>query len=153
MPSRPAPKPVKPVYLRGIPSEVVREAKAAAARRGITLAGFVADTLAKALRETGSAGTPAPHGDDLSAEMRWFERNRDRLRRDYEGEYIAVIDDAVIDHDLEFDALAQRVFARAGARNVFMPRVESRHAPSGTPKAAPKSGPLRVRSPRVQRSR
>lgn len=46
----PQKKPV-PVYLRGIPTELVREAKAAAAKQGVTLAGFVAQTLARALEK------------------------------------------------------------------------------------------------------
>jgi Family of unknown function (DUF5678) len=126
----------KPVYLRGIPSDVVREAKAAAAKRGVTLAGFVADTLARALRDPMPvAKDPA---DDLSKEMRWYERNRDRLLREFGGEYIAVLDNAVIDHDADFEALAERVFAKHGARNLFMPRVSKIKLT------------LRVRSPRVQ---
>jgi hypothetical protein len=125
----------KPVYLRGIPSDVVREAKAAAARRGVTLAGFVADTLARALRDQlPPAEEPA---DELSKEVRWYERNRERLVREFGGEYIAVVDSAVVDHDADFEALAERSFAKYGARNLFMPLVcKTKHA-------------VRVRSPRV----
>lgn len=128
----------KPVYLRGIPSDVIREAKALAARRGITLAGFVADTLARALREPDGQGD---HDGDLSSEMRWFERNRERLSREFAGEYLAIIDAEVIDHDQDFDALAERVFAAHGARSVFMPRAD---------KAARE---VHVRSPRLRRRR
>jgi hypothetical protein len=128
----------KPVYLRGIPSDVVREAKAAAARRGVTLAGFVADTLARALRDQRpSAQEPA---DDLSKEVRWYERNRERLVREFGGEYIAVVDSAVVDHDADFEALAERCFSKYGAHNLFMPLV-SKTKPS-----------IHVRSPRVPAS-
>jgi hypothetical protein len=126
----------KAVYLRGIPSDVIREAKAAAARRGVTLAGFVADTLARAVREP---DPEAKQADDLSDEMRWYERNRARIARRFHGEYVAIIDQRVIDHDLDFERLATRVFENNGTRNVFMPRVTAAgHV-------------LHVRSPRVRR--
>ena len=128
----------KPVYLRGLPSDVVREAKAAAAQRGVTLAGFVAETLARALRQrdTGDDATA-----DLNADMRWYERNRERIAREYAGQYIAVVDGKVLDHDPSFEALAERVFAREGARNIFMPLV-------GAPKK-----PVHAPSPRQSRRR
>lgn len=125
----------KPVYLRGLPSDVVRDAKAAAAKRGVTLAGFVAETLARALRQPESKTDATA---DLSADMRWFEKNRESITREYGGEYIAVVDRKVVDHDESFEALAERVFASEGPRNMFMPLV------------APKR-PLRVPSPRQAR--
>jgi len=42
----------------------------------------------------------------------------------YRGEHVAIIDEAVIDHDREFAALASRVFARFGNRSIYMPRVQ-----------------------------
>lgn len=127
-----------PVYLRGIPADVVREAKAAAARRGVTLAGFVAETLSRALRQPESSSDQTA---DLNADMRWYERNRERITREHAGEYVAVLERKVIDHDPNFEDLAERVFAREGARNVFMPHV------------AGKRGPVRVRSPRRVRGK
>jgi hypothetical protein len=128
----------KPVYLRGLPSDVVRDAKAAAAKRGVTLAGFVAETLARALRQR---DTSAESTADLNAEMRWYQRNRERLAREYAGQYIAIVEGKVVDHDASFEPLAERVFAREGARNIFMPLV-------GAPKK-----PVHVPSPRKPRSR
>jgi hypothetical protein len=128
----------KPVYLRGLPPEIVREAKAAAARRGVTLAGFVAETLARALEQLD--GLPGGDGrSDLKREQRWFERNRERLLRKYAGRYVAIVGDAVLDHDEDFESLAERVFASQGVRDVFMPLVSAAQAP------------VRVRSPRVLR--
>jgi hypothetical protein len=126
----------KPVYLRGLPSDVVRDAKAAAAQRGVTLAGFVAESLARALRQRDATAEPAT---DLSSDMRWYEKNRARISRDHAGEYIAVLDRKIIDHDESFEALAERVFAREGARNIFMPLV------------APAKRALRAPSPRLSR--
>lgn len=151
----------KPVYLRGIPAHVVREAKAVAARRGITLAVFVTEAIVRAIRQsqeqaprehaaTLDTDSPDPldldldlddKADDLSSEMRWFEQHRERLNRELSGEYAAIIEHEVVDHDADFDALARRVFAKHGLRNVFMPYV-------GT-----QVRPLRVRSPRMEAAR
>jgi len=132
----------KPVYLRGIPSEVVREAKAAAARRGLTLAGFVTDTLSRALqrREPEPEASARPSAD-IGRELRWYERQRAALTRDYAGQYVAIVGQRVIDHDPDFEALAERVFASHAGQHVFMPRVAA-----GKPSA-------RVRSPRLRRQR
>jgi hypothetical protein len=132
----------KPVYLRGLPSDVVREAKAAAAQRGVTLAGFVAETLARAVRQREpSAETTA----DLTSDMRWYEKNRERIAREHAGEYIAIIDRKLVDHDADFEALAERVFEREGSRNIFMPLVG---ADAGGSKRK-----LHVPSPRQSRRR
>jgi hypothetical protein len=126
----------RPVYLRGIPSDVIRDAKVAAARRGVTLAGFVAGTLARATREADAAEQEV---DDLDQEVRWYERNRERVARAHPGEYVAIVGAKVIDHDRDFERLADRVFARIGVRNVFMPHV------------AVVEQVVRVRSPRIRR--
>jgi hypothetical protein len=126
------------LYLRGIPTRLVREAKAAAARRGSTLAALVSDTLDRSLREGDPGGEPG--GDELRENMRWYERNRRKLLSRYRGQYIAVLDRAVVDHDRDFEALAARVFARLGARSVLMPRVQEDDARA------------RVRSPRSMRA-
>ena len=125
------------LYLRGVPRQLVREAKAAAARRGSTLAALVSDSLAQSLRED-LPGEPL--GDGLRENMLWYERNRSRLLARYRGEYVAVVDKAVVDHDRDFAALAARVFARHGDRPVFAPRVQQTDARA------------RLRSPRRVRS-
>jgi hypothetical protein len=126
----------KSVYLRNIPSAVVREAKAEAARRGVTLAGFVTEALTRAL----NGQSPLSEQDhDLDEELRWYERNRERLVPDFEGQFVAIVDRTVIDHDKDFDALARRVLVKHGVRNVFMPRVSA------------DENVVRVRSPRIKR--
>ncbi|HEY3495755.1 MAG TPA: DUF5678 domain-containing protein [Polyangiaceae bacterium] len=108
------------LYLRGVPRSVVREAKAAAARDGVTLARWVSDRLAAATG--GAARVPAPR-IDLQTDLAWYEANRTQLEREYPGEYVAIIDEKLVDHDGEFERLASRVFAKYGARPVCMPRV------------------------------
>ncbi len=129
------------LYLRGLPEAVVREAKAAAARRGITLAALVGEALQRLVALPADAGVapegaqrtpepPAARGGasaaalaGLSESVRWFEENRRRLLRRYRNQYVAIEGGRVIDHDRDFDALARRVFARVGVRPVFIPKV------------------------------
>jgi hypothetical protein len=107
----------------------VREAKVAAARRGITLTALVTATLAAALRGGRDRGMPAlPEGvpPDFRQSMEWFEAHKQRLTKRYPGEYLAIVGARVVDHDPSFDPLARRVFARFGVRSIFMPRIPAR---------------------------
>ncbi|MDR7448965.1 MAG: DUF5678 domain-containing protein [Armatimonadota bacterium] len=112
------------LYLRGLPEPLVREAKATAARRGVTLAALVAEALVQVVGAP-PAGAAAASGAaaGVAESMRWFEANRRRLLRRYRDQYVAIDRGRVIDHDRDFDALARRVFARVGTRPVFMPKV------------------------------
>lgn len=116
------------LYLRGIPRKLVREAKAEAARRGMSLTAFARDALARALGlGTTAADTSAarePEGiEAIRPDLDWFEANRKRLLRRYPGDYVAIINRKVVDHDPDFGALAQRVFAKYGMRSIAMPKV------------------------------
>lgn len=100
----------------------MREAKAEAARRGVTLTALVAEALRQGLGvRVPPAGTDV--AERLRESMRWFEANRARLLPRYRDRYVAIEGGRVIDHDADFDALARRVFARVGTRPVFMPKV------------------------------
>jgi hypothetical protein len=124
------------VYLRGMSTGLVREAKAAAARRGSTLAAFVSDAIERSFAET----EPGAEGSvELGDAMRWYERNRPRLLSRYAGEYLAIVGRKVVDHDRDFESLAARVFERLGVRSVYMPRVQEG------------ASRLRVRTPRLRR--
>lgn len=121
------------LYLRGMPANLVREAKAAAARRGCTLAALLSEAIERSLNGDTSRESVV---EGLEESRRWYHRHRERLRAQYQGQYLAVVGRAVVDHDRSFEALADRVFARFGARPVWMPRAEA-----GESRA-------RVRSPR-----
>ena len=123
----------KTLFLRNLPTQLVREAKAAAARRGQTLTTLVADALARSLSMEDESQDGA---DDLDRDIAWYQKNRSTLLRRYPGEYVAIVDANVVDHGRDFDALATRVFARFGNRDVYMPRVQDHRRW------------LRVRSPR-----
>ncbi len=122
------------LYLRGMPVPLIREVKAAAARRGTTLAAFVAQALERETQTPG--GHVAALDDPLTADMEWYARHRRRLVSQYAGQYVAVVDGKVVDHDRDFGSLATRVFERMGVRPVFMPLVRETERP------------VQVRSPR-----
>jgi anaerobic glycerol-3-phosphate dehydrogenase len=105
------------LYLRGVPTSLVRELKAQAARRGLTLTALAIAGLTRAL------GTESQ--DDLKpleADMAWYDAHQRQLLRRYAGEYLAIADRRVLDHDPDFSALARRVFAKVGVRPIFMPQ-------------------------------
>ena len=109
------------LYLRGVPRELVREAKAEAARRGMSLTAFAKEALARALGRA-----PAEDVDEIKSirpDLDWFEANRKRLLRRFRDEYVAIVNRKVVDHDPDFGALAQRVFAKHGMRSIAMPKV------------------------------
>ena len=116
------------LYLRGIPRKLVREAKAEAARRGMSLTAFAREALARALG-IGTLGADAsrsqePEGiEAIRPDLDWFEANRKRLLRRFRDEYVAIVHRKVVDHDPDFGALAQRVFAKHGMRSIAMPKV------------------------------
>jgi hypothetical protein len=126
----------KSLFLRGMPTGLVREAKAAAAHRGKPLSAIVAEALARSL---GVESEPAGGSGDLQRDIAWARENRAALLRRYRGEYVAIVDSAVVDHGRDFGELAARVFARFGNRSVYMPRIEA---------AEPTA---RIRSPRRAR--
>ena len=41
--------------------------------------------------------------------MRWLNKNLSKFIKQYSGEHIAVIDETVVEHDLDYDALMKRV--------------------------------------------
>lgn len=116
-----APDDYATLYLRNVPVRLVREAKVKAAREGTTLTAVVIDALARAL-ESGDEGA-APIDDEVRESVQWYEDNRDDLLQRYPNEYVAIVDRQVLDHDHDFESLATRVFARLGARSIFMPRT------------------------------
>lgn len=105
------------LYLRDVPKHVVRDLKAQAALQGRTLTAFVTEMLSRMAEEDDhSALRP------LEADMRWYDTHKAGLVRRYRGQHLAIVNQRVIDHDRDFDALARRVFAKAGVRPIFMPK-------------------------------
>lgn len=55
----------------------------------------------------------------------YFESNKDFLTRKYNGEYIAIWENEVLDSDTSFSSLAQRVYKKLGYVSIYMPFVTS----------------------------
>jgi hypothetical protein len=125
---------VTTLYLRGVSRRAAREAKAAAARAGKPLGRWVSEQIGLAAE----APVAATDSGSLDADLAWFEAHRSQLQRKYSGEYVAIVDQQVVDHDAQFDALATRVFARFGVRSVCMPRVARTVVHVRTPRRARK---------------
>src|SRR5262249_54560830 len=114
----------KALFLRGMPTALIREAKAAAARRGATITTIVAEALARSLgvnSEPQGGADDLDRPDALDRDMAWYRANRSTLLRRYPGEYVAIVHAKVVDHGRDFNALADRVFRRFGNRDIYMP--------------------------------
>jgi hypothetical protein len=122
------------LYLRRVPKDLVRKLKARAALKGTTLTTLVTHALERA-----AASESLADADPLEKDMRWYEAHKRTLLDRYSGQYLAIINGRVVDHDREFGALADRVFARVGIRPIFMPRC------------AADEGVVHLRSPRIVR--
>ena len=53
----------------------------------------------------------------------YYSKNFRSILTQYEGYFIAIIDDEIVDSDEEFSELAKKVYAMFGYRDIFMPRV------------------------------
>ncbi|MGH2594201.1 MAG: hypothetical protein ACRDGG_11885 [Anaerolineae bacterium] len=61
--------------------------------------------------------------EKIRAEMKAFEQLRGTLLAQYRGEYVAIHEGQVIDHDPDLRTLHLRVFARLGHTVVLLKRV------------------------------
>lgn len=69
---------------------------------------------------------------------RYYERHRDELLRDYEGQWVALTADGVIDSGTEYSPLTERVISRVGHQSIFMPKIER------SPRVIQMRSPMRV---------
>lgn len=134
------------MYLRGIREDVVREAKALAAREGVTLTAFVE----RAMQRESRSAQPAPQRlSEIAGEMDWYEENKPALLKQYEDHYLAIVGTEVADYDADLEALIRRVDERFGGRSIYLPlcRRETRQSES----RRNESSTVDVRSPRIAR--
>jgi hypothetical protein len=62
---------------------------------------------------------------DFSAERRYLESMQIEIRRQFSGQFVAIVGDAIVDHDADMGCLSQRTFAEFGGQAVFMPFISS----------------------------
>ncbi len=79
-------------------------------------------------RQSSSAGHPQEHAvrkldPPFQQAVAFYESHLEDLLSKYEGVYIAILDRRVIDSDDTFNELAQRVYAKFGYRDIFMPKA------------------------------
>jgi len=72
---------------------------------------------------------------------RYFQENKAQILEKYNGDFIAILDNLVVDRDRSFSELAIRVYEKFGYQAIYMPFVES------------EPSVLRIPSPRVGKHR
>lgn len=55
-------------------------------------------------RETHSARPAPSRVSEIADDIRWYEKNAAALLERFEGEHLAIVDQAVVDHDLDLEA-------------------------------------------------
>jgi hypothetical protein len=98
-----------------IPSSLLAEANEAAQQEGITVDQLVAEALRQRLKQR--------RHDQFEAEARAFEAMHARLLKEYHGQFVAIYNGQVIDHDPDKGALYKRVRRRLGRTPVYFQQV------------------------------
>jgi hypothetical protein len=125
------------LFLRDVPTDLVRRAKAEAALQGVSLARFVQSAIDTALKAKSSRGTTIEVPKEIAQAQAWYAAHRDEVAR-FQGEYLAIVPDGLIDHDVDLQHLTDRVWNKIGYRSIFTPRV-------GEPAVQRLHSPKRVR--------
>jgi hypothetical protein len=55
----------------------------------------------------------------------WFEKHYDELVEKFDGEFVAVYEQKVVDHDKELNALMKRIKSKYSADRIFVDFVSS----------------------------
>ena len=92
----------------------------------------------EAWRERHIAPLPSPD-DEWERDRQAFEVMRGELLKTHKGQFVAILNNQVVDADVEIGTLAKRVYARFGYRPIYMQKVTEQ------PRVA------RIVSPRVVR--
>jgi len=58
--------------------------------------------------------------DNSSADLRWFQENSDKLRAKYEGEFIAIKNQSVIDFGPTMDILIRKIEEKGEDSNLIL---------------------------------
>ena len=71
----------------------------------------------------------------------YFQEHKAQILEKYSGNFVAILDETVVDHDRNFSELAKRIYEKFGYQAIYMPFVES------------EPSVLRIPSPRVGKHR
>lgn len=79
---------------------------------------------AEAREGTGRSQSRQAEHDKLARELTAYKALHPTLVKDYLGQYVAIHNGELVDHDLEFSDLHQRIRQRFGCQTVLLHRVE-----------------------------
>ncbi len=116
-----------------------RRIKRWAEKRDQDVGDAIAEFLAQNLPDEGGLGIPPAEADpEVAQEKAAYLRLYPELKTQYAGQYVAIHDGQLVDHDTDYGALFERIDDRFPDRFVWLTRVEDE--PIGT---------VTFRSPRV----
>lgn len=98
-----------------VPAELIKPLQQLAAERGESVSAIVEQLIADYLRDQ--------RHQYLMAEMMRFRLQHEDLRQQYDGQYIAMRDGRVLDHDLDGGKLYSRLRSQFGELPVLIVRV------------------------------
>jgi dUTPase len=64
-------------------------------------------------------------GEDFHRALEYYESHRQQLLTRFEGKYVAIINDEVVDFDEDWRRLSERTYRKYGNRPLFMPLVSA----------------------------
>ena len=131
-----------------MPDDLHLRARRAAVRRNVTLSAVVRSALENYLStteaaESGERSIVEDTAEDakIRREKAAFAFQQQELQQRYPGEYVAIHEGRVIDHDLSLAVLHQRVVQAVGAAPILLKRVDE-----------PITREFVLRSPRLERT-
>ncbi|MFH1140604.1 MAG: DUF5678 domain-containing protein [Chloroflexota bacterium] len=65
----------------------------------------------------------------FESDVEWFHQHRQELVPQYQDQYVAILNGAVVDHDPGFEKLAERIYAKYGYRDFVMQKVKANAKP------------------------
>jgi hypothetical protein len=105
-----------------LPDSVYKQVEAAARR----MQRPVADVLTDAVTHAFPTVYVSPDRERMEQEQQAYERQREKLIAEYEGEYIAMHGGLVVDHDQDQTALVRRIDAQYALDEVVHIRLVTR---------------------------
>lgn len=69
----------------------------------------------------------------IDAGMEYYRENKEEIVAKYLGNYIAIVNNSVVDFDADFSKLAERVYGKYGYRPIFMPFAQTIDVPTLIP--------------------
>jgi deoxycytidine triphosphate deaminase len=65
-------------------------------------------------------------GSDFREAISYFKKNHAQIVERYSGQYVAILNEEIIDHDEHWERLSERIYRRFGAKDMYMPYVNAK---------------------------